>query len=149
MGQQPLISSDIFPDETKDDVIALQRPRGMPTFEMIKSETALFGLPDTDAEHLFNVWLTNGFRTKVGPIKNWKAAIRVWRTNGYFPSQKLKPSQKDKEEMTNDLLDTFAASPAWKKIDVQKAAWDFKKWCDLNNRKPLISSFIKFLNARL
>lgn len=116
---------------------------------MIKTETAKLGLPDSDAEHIFDSWLVNGFRNgRNQAIKRWTAAIRMWHRQGYFPSQK-KNTAKVAGEMTNEILDALAANPAYKKIDVQKEAWRFKAWCQENNHKPLVTSFVKFLNAKL
>jgi hypothetical protein len=63
------------------------RPKGMPTLAMIKGETAKFGLPDSDAEAIYDVWLSNGFTLKGGAkIKDFKATMRTWYRNGWFPS---------------------------------------------------------------
>jgi hypothetical protein len=63
------------------------RPKGMPTLATLKSETAKFGLPDSDAEAIYDSWLVNGFKTARGiKIKDWRAAIRTWHRNGWFPS---------------------------------------------------------------
>jgi hypothetical protein len=67
------------------------RPKGMPTLAMIKTITATLGLPDSDAEALYDAWLANGFRTGRGrKIINWQATLRTWNHNRFFPSQKLK-----------------------------------------------------------
>jgi hypothetical protein len=139
-GQRPLISEyEAAPED---------RPRGMPSLNQIKNETIKLGLPDSDAEHLYDVWLVSGFRSKTGPIRSWTAAIRIWFRNGYFPSQKkMKP--KPGELMTNEILDALAANPAYKRIDVQAEGWAFAKWCKQNDRQPLVTSFIKSLNAKL
>jgi hypothetical protein len=124
-------------------------PRGMPPLSEIKSYTAQLGLPDTDAEHLYDIWLMNGFKTARGlRIVSWMAAIRYWNRSKFFPSQKKNPP-KAAGEMTNEILDALAANPSYKKIDVQAQAWVFKKWCQDNDRQPLVTSFVKFLNAKL
>ena len=65
------------------------KPRGMPTLAQLRSECARQGLPDSDAEYLFDHWAMNGYKTGRGmTIKNYQAAVRVWRTNGWLPSQK-------------------------------------------------------------
>jgi hypothetical protein len=82
-----------FPElrkELQDEVIATGRPRGMPAVELIRAETARLGLPDTDAQHLYDHWLNNGFKTGKNKICDYKAAVRVWHRNQYFPSQKNK-----------------------------------------------------------
>jgi hypothetical protein len=62
-------------------------PNGGPTLEMVKGETAKFGLPDSDAEAIYDAWLVTGFKTARGiKIKDWRAAIRNWYRNGWFPS---------------------------------------------------------------
>lgn len=141
-GQRPLISE--YDDQPAKEI----RPRGMPPLSEIKSETTRMGLPDSDAEHIYDTWLVSGFRTKAGPIKNWKAAVRIWHRQGFFPSLKKNPP-KAAGEMTNEILDALAANPAYKRIDVQKEAWTFKRWCQENDHKPLVTSFVKFLNAKL
>ena len=65
------------------------RPKGMPTLAMIKQETAKFGLPDSDAEAIYDVWLSNGFTLKGGArIKDFKATMRTWYRNHWFDSQR-------------------------------------------------------------
>jgi hypothetical protein len=121
-------------------------PRGMPPLGAIKSYAAQLGLPDSDAQHICDVWLANGFKTGRNPIKDWRAVMRLWKTGNYFPSQK---KAKPGELMTNAILDALAQNPAYRKIDVQAQAWDFKKWCEAMDKQPLVTSFVKFLNAKL
>ena len=80
MGQLQLDGVTVYDEQGQTNGAKL--PKGMPPLSAITPETAKLGLPNSDGEHLFNVWLSNGFRTRTGPIKNWKAAIRVWHTNG-------------------------------------------------------------------
>lgn len=141
-GQQPLISQ-------YDEAAPEDRPKGMPSLNQIKTETAKLGLPDSDAEHLYDVWLVSGFRNgRNQAIKSWTAAIRIWHRNRYFPSLKV-AQPKPGELMTNEILDALAANPAYKKIDVQAEAWKFKEWCQRTGNRPLVTSFIKSLNAKL
>jgi hypothetical protein len=65
------------------------RPRGMPSLEVIGQATAKLGLPNSDAEALYDSWLANGFKTGNHKIKNWQAVVRMWFRSGYFPSQKV------------------------------------------------------------
>ena len=124
-------------------------PKGMPTLSEIRSFTAKMNLPDSDAEAVYDSWLMNGFKTGYGNgIKSWTAALRHWQRNKFFPSQKIAPA-KPGELMTNEILDALAANPAYKKIDVQAEAWKFKKWCCDNGHRSLVTSFVKFLNAKL
>lgn len=55
-----------------------------------KAELSFFvtslGLPETDADDIWDRWLANGFRTKTGPIKDWQADVRTKKRNGWLPS---------------------------------------------------------------
>src|ERR1700756_1610729 len=64
------------------------RPIGMPSLQMIKTEALRLGLTESDAEVIYDHWLTNGFRTKLGRIRDWRAAMRTWMHRGSFPSQR-------------------------------------------------------------
>jgi hypothetical protein len=143
LGQRQLDGTTEYDLQTNGN-----EPRGMPTLEMIKTETARFGLPDSDAEHIRDVWLANGYKTGRNKVVDWRAVIRLWFRNGYFPSLK-KIAPKPGELMTNEILDALAQNPAYKKVDVQAEAWKFKKWCEENDRALLVTSFIKFLNGKL
>jgi hypothetical protein len=77
-----------------------KRPTGMPSLEVLKAETARLGLPDSDAEHLYDEWLTNGFRTARGlRIKSWTASLRTHVRNSWLPSlrRKNKYAERDRE----------------------------------------------------
>jgi hypothetical protein len=64
------------------------RPAGMPSLSVIKGEAAKMGLPDSDAEAIYDAWLASGFRLKGGrKIRDWKAAMRTWKRYRAFPSQ--------------------------------------------------------------
>jgi hypothetical protein len=80
------------------------RPKGMPSLEMIKTETARMGLQDSDAEFIFNAWMANGFRTKTGQIKSWQHALRNYASNGWLPSlrrvNKFTARDREAEELT-------------------------------------------------
>jgi hypothetical protein len=67
---------------------ATNRPHGMPPLSEVKIEATRMGLSQLDAEAIFDCWLTNGFRTKTGRIRDWRAAMRTWKREGWFPSQK-------------------------------------------------------------
>lgn len=134
---------------TEYDTQTEKLPKGMPTLGMIKVETQRLGLPDSDAEHLYDSWLVSGFKTARGiKVVSWTAAIRLWHRNKYFPSQK-KATPKPGELMTYEILDDIATWTAFKKLDVHKEGTEFKEWCEKNDRPKLVSSFIKRLNAKL
>lgn len=61
------------------------------------------GLYPRDAEYLWNTWEGNGWTINKRPIKDWKAAIRAWKAQGYLPSQKT--------PMPEDVWPQDASSP--------------------------------------
>jgi hypothetical protein len=84
------------------------RPRGMPTLAMIKIETIKLGLPDSDADHLYDIWLRDDFKTVRGTkIRNWHAAIRIWFRSGWFPSQKKAAKQPSHDDQQATQLAKF------------------------------------------
>ena len=134
---------------TEYEITPEDRPRGMPPLTDVKTVTQQLGLPDSDAEHIYDSWLVSGFKNGRGlKIASWKAAIRIWHRNGYFPSQK-KAKPKPGELMTYEILDDIATWTAFRKLDVHKEGTLFKEWCEKNDRPKLVSSFIKRLNAKL
>jgi hypothetical protein len=80
------------------------RPIGMPSLPVIKKETAKVGLPDSDAEALYDEWLANGFRTKTGKVRDWRASLRTHIRNGWLPSlrraNKFAERDQEAEELT-------------------------------------------------
>jgi hypothetical protein len=85
----PTLDSQVLAEATKN-----QRPNGMPSLGMIETELVRLGLSAEDARHVFDIWMMNGYTLRTGKkIYDWKAALRVWQRQGYFPSQKR---QKDK-----------------------------------------------------
>lgn len=83
------------------------RPLGMPLLSVIRAETTKLGLPDSDAEAIYDAWLASGFRNGRGArIKNWRAALRNWHRYGYFPSQKVLPRRKPQgaDERAKDAI---------------------------------------------
>jgi hypothetical protein len=92
-GQMPLpgINGHLEKEEIKNEL-----PNGMPPFREINTECARVGLTDDDARYVYDIWLMNGFTMRTGKrIRNWKAAIRIWQTHNYFPSQKKAPLPVD------------------------------------------------------
>jgi hypothetical protein len=80
------------------------RPPGMPSLAMIQTETTKLGLPDSDAEYIFDAWLTSGFRLKNGnKIRDWKAAVRNWYRNNWFPSLRRKSAWAERDKEAEEL----------------------------------------------
>ncbi len=53
-------------------------------------------LPDSDGTACFDKWTGNGWKNGGDPIKDWKATIRSWKTQGYLPSQKNGTTPKER-----------------------------------------------------
>jgi hypothetical protein len=80
------------------------RPRGMPSLSMIQTETTRLGLPNSDAEALYDSWLASGFKLKNGNrIKDWKAALRNWYRNSWFPSLRRKNAWAERDKEAEEL----------------------------------------------
>jgi len=62
------------------------RPVGMPCLSVLRTEVKRMGLPVSDADYVYDHWLTNGFKTKTGKIRDWKAALRNYHRNRWLPS---------------------------------------------------------------
>jgi molecular chaperone DnaK (HSP70) len=103
IGQKPLLNE--FEEGELD-----KRPKGMPPLCDIQTEVARHGLASSDAQDIYDHWLMNGFKTGRGvAIKNWKAAIRVWKANEWFPSQKkngakLRDAAKERDAATFERM---------------------------------------------
>jgi len=61
---------------------------GMPPFDLIRTEVARMGLSQEDADSVIDHWLANGFRTGRHKVQDWKAVLRIWKREQWFPSQK-------------------------------------------------------------
>jgi hypothetical protein len=46
------------------------------------------GMPAIDGESMFHHWEANGWKNGTSPVKDWKAGIRKWHSQGWLPSQK-------------------------------------------------------------
>lgn len=85
-----------------------KKPPGMPPLSEVRSEALRMGLKETDAEFIYADWVAYGFKTKRGPIKDWRMAMRVWWYRNWFPSQKkdgyrLSKPQQEAAERTERL----------------------------------------------
>lgn len=70
------------------------RRKDRATLEEIQSYCSEIGLQPVDAEHCFDRWETSGWKIGNQAIKDWKAAIRSWKRQGYLPSLKQGDGQK-------------------------------------------------------
>jgi len=74
-------------------------PRGMPPTDAVKAEALRMGLTEEDALAVTDHWLANGFKTGRNPVKDWRAVLRTWKREKWFPSQKK--GQKDRTAKTD------------------------------------------------
>lgn len=82
-----------------------KQPPGMPRPDVIRTEVIRQSLTRADADYLIDHWLGNGFKTGRNKIRDWKAVIRKWKTENWFPSQKWQKSQtdQDRERMSKQM----------------------------------------------
>jgi hypothetical protein len=95
-------------EEDKDNTRA-NKKKG--TEDEVLAHCREIGLFPRDAEYFFSKCEGNGWTNGGKPIKNWKATLRAWKTQGYLPSQKTPspsdfwPSESiDEGEQQEDLL---------------------------------------------
>jgi len=75
-----------------------RNPAGMPAPNAVESECQRMGLSRDDAAYLIDHWRSNGFRVGRNKVKDWRAVLRTWKTNQWFPSQK---TAKDTSKKTD------------------------------------------------
>lgn len=65
------------------------------------------GLYANDAEWLWNKWEANGWVNGKNKIKDWRATVRAWKVQQYFPSQKTDgrcvPWPTEREDATDEV----------------------------------------------
>lgn len=79
-------------DDKEEERKRINRARG--TFEEVMEFCREAGLFPRDADYLWNKWESNGWQNGGKAMKDWRAAVRAWKTQGYLPSQKT-PSASD------------------------------------------------------
>lgn len=89
--KKPLNSGQQFLNEVEQSLENNTRPLGMPPLEAITSEVLRIGFTRGDAEAVYDFWLSNGFKTGLNRIRDWKAAIRTMIRYNRLPSQKADP----------------------------------------------------------
>lgn len=135
IGQLPLTNLDAALEE---EILRTDRPNGMPPLSAIQTETRKLSLPDSDAEAIYDVWLSNGFKLGNGQkIKNFKATIRTWHRNEFFPSQRKAarggPSV-NKAEWTPPTLEELKAYASQKRWSAGFARHCYSTWVANNWR---------------
>lgn len=92
MKKQPRNQGQQFINEVEQSLEDnSKRPLGMPPLEAITSEILRIGFTRSDAESVYDFWLSNGFKTGVNRVRDWKAAIRTMVRYNRLPSQQAKP----------------------------------------------------------
>jgi len=52
------------------------------------------GLTEDDGGYFWDRMLVNDWKIAKQPVRDWKAAVRTWKRQGYFPSQKQPQRQQ-------------------------------------------------------
>lgn len=58
------------------------------TLEELRAYSLEIGLLKLDGESMFDHWEANGWKNGNHAVKDWKAGIRKWKSQGWLPSQK-------------------------------------------------------------
>ena len=91
MPRKPINQGQQFINEVEASLETTKRPLGMPPLEAITSEILRIGFTRSDAESVYDFWLSNGFKVGSRTIRDWKAAIRNMVRYNRLPSQQVKP----------------------------------------------------------
>lgn len=94
-GIDTLQYKDKDKDNTKTD-----KSRG--TEDEFKEFAIEIGLPFNDGTFLYNHFVESNWKRGKEPIKDWKAAMRKWKSAGWLPSQKN--ASKTQPRPTNEKL---------------------------------------------
>jgi len=86
IGYEYPLRKGIGQEKEEEDAHAGGRSRG--TKEEFSAYAVQIGLPANDGEHLHDHFLESGWKRGKVPIKDWKAAMRKWKSGGWLPSQK-------------------------------------------------------------
>ena len=73
-------------EKVKEKDRAREKVKG--TVDELKAFAVEIGLPPSDGESMFHHWEANGWKNGPNPVKDWKAGIRKWKSQGWLPSQK-------------------------------------------------------------
>lgn len=123
-AQRPLSAVDAA---CEAEAILSGRPRGMPPLSAIKTELARMGFPQSDAYDVYDSWLSTGFRTKSGPVKDWKAALSIRARRGWLLSQQ---SQRQGPARAPAFTPpTEAEVLAWARAKHPRWTISYAKWC--------------------
>jgi len=71
------------------------------TLEIVSDYCTEIGLPKSDGISCWEKWTGNGWRNGGNAIKDWKATIRSWKSQGYLPSQKEGSRNEDGFKLPN------------------------------------------------
>lgn len=74
---------------TSKEVVRKAKPESC---QEVEDYCASLGLPKNDGAWFWDKKEANGWKNGTSPIKDWKAVIRTWKQEMFFPSQKAKAS---------------------------------------------------------
>lgn len=107
-------------------------PPGMPPLTEIITELARHGYGKTDAESVYDYWLSVGFKAGRVPVQDWRASVRNMIRYNRLPSQKNDPpglvEHKKKKpaqlrEARKDRLEHAATEEERRRISQGLKAW--------------------------
>ena len=78
------------------------------------------GLPESDGASMFDHWESNGWRNGSNPVRDWKAGIRKWKSQGWLPSQK----------QTNGTAKPAHAPFSRNTGTTNETGWQNREFCD-------------------
>lgn len=67
------------------------------SLEELKEYCKSIGLHESDGDFMFHKWEESGWKNSGNPVKDWKAGIRKWKSQGWLPSQKVQQLFTSKE----------------------------------------------------
>lgn len=91
---KPSPEGDIFGDADGNPAPSFQtkKQKDKGTLEELKAFAKEQGCPESDGEALFYHWEGNGWKIGTNKIKDWRAAFRSRKAQGYLASQNQKPN---------------------------------------------------------
>lgn len=122
-----------------------------PTLPQVQLQCAKIGLAEAEAERFFNHYTANGWKVGRNPMKNWIAALSMWKSRSYDagrPAMAPTPgtlSGIDKSILSREFDDVVAKMRTIKMSYEAHQTWaddDKSKWQVLIARKKEISGLL-------
>ena len=94
---QPKVNRPVEPKGNSSIASSTSTSKSKATLSELREFAQSIGLSPDDGEFMFHKWEENGWKNSGNPVKDWKAGIRKWQSQGWLPSQKAQTlfTQKD------------------------------------------------------